>query len=142
VGYLENATGPVSLVLDLRITHERFGSSSDPSICINGHLDSFMRLLFLQTHRETDRFFADSGVQFVYSNSGLFHYYRPVFSSHLKSKIGNILPKTVTLRIILNIDGVPVTSRSHTHPSHSQISRLLTSSLSLGVPVPLVIQCM
>ena len=34
--YLVNAEGPVPLVLDLRITHERFGSSSDPSI--NGHL--------------------------------------------------------------------------------------------------------
>ncbi len=31
-GYLENLGGPVSLVLDLRITHERWGSSSDPSI--------------------------------------------------------------------------------------------------------------
>jgi hypothetical protein len=31
---------------------------------------------------------------------------------------------------------VPFESRSHTHPSHSQTSRLLTSSLSLGVPVP------
>ncbi len=88
------------LVLDLRITHERFGSSSDPSI--NGHLhypnevdrslneaatdkirkyradynnnpsrvisfmsaiastsgrihSDFVRLLFLQAHRETDR---------------------------------------------------------------------------------------
>jgi hypothetical protein len=30
-----------------------------------------------------------------------------------------------------------ITSRTHTHPSHSQTSRLLTSSLSLGVPVPL-----
>ncbi len=29
-------TGPVSLVLDLHITHERWGSNSDPSI--NGHL--------------------------------------------------------------------------------------------------------
>jgi hypothetical protein len=29
-------SGPVPLVLDLRISHERFGSSSDPSI--NGHL--------------------------------------------------------------------------------------------------------
>ena len=27
---------PVPLVLDLRITHERYGSSSDPSL--NGHL--------------------------------------------------------------------------------------------------------
>ena len=35
-GYLSNEAGPVSLVLDLRISHERFGSISDPSI--NGHL--------------------------------------------------------------------------------------------------------
>jgi hypothetical protein len=35
-GYLANVAGPVPLVLDLRIAHERFGSSSDPSI--NGHL--------------------------------------------------------------------------------------------------------
>ena len=32
-------------------------------------------------------------------------------------------------------------SRSHTHPSHSQTSRLLTSSLFLGVPIPRVTQC-
>ena len=107
-GYLANAAGPVPLVLDLRIAHDRFGSSSDPSI--NGHLhypndmdrslneaaadkirkyradynnnpppcisfmpaiastsershSEFVRLLFLQAHRETDRFFAASGVQ-------------------------------------------------------------------------------
>ncbi len=36
----------------------------------------------------------------------------------------------------------PITSQSHTHPSHSQTSRLLTSSLSLGVPVPRSTQCM
>ena len=35
-GYLANVAGPVPLVLDLRIAHERWGSSSDPSI--NGHL--------------------------------------------------------------------------------------------------------
>ena len=32
----------------------------------------------------------------------------------------------------LNIDGAPIPSRSHTHPSHSQTSHLLSSSLSLG----------
>ncbi len=36
VGLVTSAAGPVPLVLDLRITHERFGSSSDPSI--NGHV--------------------------------------------------------------------------------------------------------
>jgi hypothetical protein len=187
VTYFTHNVGPVSLVLDLHIVHERFGSSSDPSI--NGHLhypndvdrslneattnkirkyradytnippngvpfmcaiastsgrlhSEFVRLLFLQAHRETDRFFASSGVQFAHSNSGLFHYHRVTFSSQLKSKIDNIHVKTVTIRIILNIDGVPVMSRSHTHPSHSQTSRLLTSSLSLGVPVPRTTQCM
>jgi hypothetical protein len=37
----------------------------------------------------------------------------------LKSKCGNILVKAVTLRINLNLDGVSVTSKSHTHPSYS-----------------------
>ncbi len=36
VVYLVNRTGPVSLVLDLHITHDRFGSSYDPSL--HGHL--------------------------------------------------------------------------------------------------------
>jgi hypothetical protein len=35
-GYLANETGPVSLVLDLRIDHDRVGSSTDPTL--NGHL--------------------------------------------------------------------------------------------------------
>ncbi len=98
-GYLANVSGPV---IDLHITHERFGNSTDPSI--NGHLhypndvdrslnesasdkirkyrvdydnnpphdisfmstitsksgrlhSEFVRLLFLQTHWETDLFF-------------------------------------------------------------------------------------
>ncbi len=58
-----------------------------------------------------------------------------------KSKVDNILTKVVTLRINLNIDGVPMISRSYTHPSHSQTSRLLTSSISIGVPVPHTTQC-
>ncbi len=55
------------------------------------------------------------------------------FSSHLKSKVGHILTKVVTLRINLNINGASTDSptpserlhflsRSHTHPSHSQTS--------------------
>jgi hypothetical protein len=35
-GYLANAAGPVPLVLDLRIAHERFGSWSD--LNVNGHV--------------------------------------------------------------------------------------------------------
>ena len=113
------------VVLDLRITHERFGRSSDLSL--NGNLrypndkdrslnedvtdkilkyradynnnpphsvafmpaitstsgrllSEFIRLLFLQTHRETDRFFGTSGVYPAQSTSGvLFHFRREAF---------------------------------------------------------------
>jgi hypothetical protein len=96
-GYLANEASPVPLVLDLRITHDRVGSSTDPTL--NGHLKypnnldqslngvavekirkyrvdynnrppsavSFMTTISstssTSTHRETDRFFATSGVQ-------------------------------------------------------------------------------
>ena len=175
------------LVLDLRIAHDRVGSSADPSL--NGHLkypnnldqllndaandkirkyradyndrppsavsfmpaiastsdrlhSEFVRLLFLQAHRETDRFFAASGVQLAQTHRGMFHFRRAAFSSSLKAKVGSTLAKAAALRVNLNIDGSPITSRTHTHPSHSQASRLLTSSLSLGVPVPRATQCM
>jgi hypothetical protein len=106
-GYVANVSGPVPLLLDLRVAHDRVGSSADPAL--NGHLrypnnldqslndtsadkirryradynnnptrgvgfmlaivstsgrlhSEFIRILFLQAHRETDRFFADSGV--------------------------------------------------------------------------------
>ncbi len=183
-----NTSVSVPLVLDLRIAHDRFGSSSDPSL--NGNLQypndidrsinetaddkirkyradynnnlpsvasfipeivstcgrlhsEFIRLLFLQTHRETDRFFAASGVPLAQSTSGgFFNFRREAFFSNLKSKSGNPLTKVVASRINLNLDGAPIASKSHTHPSHSQTSRLLTSSISLGVPVPRPTQCM
>ena len=186
-GYLANAAGPVPLVLDLRIAHDRVGSSADPTL--DGHLkypnnldqslndaatdkirkyradynnrppsavsfmpaiastsdrlhSEFVRLLFLQAHRETDRFFEASGVQSAQSTSGgFFHFRRAAFSSGLKRKVGLPLFKVADLRIVLNLDGAPIASKSHTHPSHSQTSRLLTSSLFLGLPVPRPTQC-
>jgi hypothetical protein len=101
-----------------------------------------IRILFLQTHRETDRFFEVSGVMSSQSDRGFFHYRRTAFSSMIKSRVGNVLAKASALRINLNIDGSPIVSKSHTHPSHSQTSRFLTSSLSLGVPVPRPTQCL
>jgi hypothetical protein len=186
-GYLANEAGPVPLVLDLRIAHDRVGSSTDPNL--NGHLkypnnldqslndaaadkirkyradynnrppsavsfmtaitstsgrlhSEFVRLLFLQAHRETDRFFAASGVQLAQTQRDMFHFRRAAFSSMLKSRVSSILAKAAALRINLNLDGASITSKSHTHPSHSQTSRLLTSSLSFGVPVPRSTQCM
>ena len=86
-------------------------------------------------------FFAASGVQLAQTQRGMFHFRRAAFSSPLKAKVGSTLTKAAALRINLNIDGTPINSRTHTHPAHSQTSRLLTSSLSFGVPVPRPTQC-
>ena len=54
------------------------------------------------------------------------------FAQQLKSRVGLTLTTESTLRITLNLDGTPIIFKSHTHSSHSQTSRLLTSSLSLA----------
>ena len=79
----------------------------------------FVRLLFLQAHRETDRFFAASGVQSVQFDRGQFHFRRADFLTQLKTKVGLTLTKAVSLRINLNLDGETIVSQSHSHPSHS-----------------------
>ena len=94
------------------------------------------------SHRETDRFFAVSGVQLPESDRGYFHFLHSMFLTHLKSRVDLTLVKVASLRITCNLDGTPITSTTHTHPSHSETSRLLTSSLTLGAPVPRATQCM
>ena len=82
--------GPVPSVLDLRIAHERFGTSG---VQIPEH----------------DR------DQFHYRHGDVL-----LTDQLLKSKVGNILTKATALRVTFNIDGVPTASKSHTHPSHSE----------------------
>ncbi len=65
-------------------------------VSTSGRLHSeFVRLLFLQAHRETDRFFAASGVQLAQTQRVMFHFRRAAFSSGLKSKVGLTLAKAV-----------------------------------------------
>ncbi len=92
---------PVSLVLDLHIDHDRFGSNSDPNL--NRHLhyphDVDKSLNEAATDKirkyrseynnnprsvETDRFFSSSGVHLPQSTSGLCH--RVSFLTTLKAK--------------------------------------------------------
>jgi hypothetical protein len=93
----------------------------------SGRLHSeFVRLLFLQDHRETDHFlqlqeFSLCILPVDYSTSVA----RRSPHGLRQGGTGNILVKTVVLRVNLNLDGSPITSRTHTHPSHSQTSHLL-----------------
>ncbi len=176
---------PGPLVLDLRIAHELWGSTSDP--ILNGNLhypndidrslnetdDDNIRKYrtIITTHRPLSLschlFLGRLGDYIV----NLYSFYfdkligklttfleRQEFSLRKETvdystsatrcsprnwaKVGSTLAKTVVLRVKLNLWGEPITSRTHTHPSHSQTSRLLTSSLFLGVPVPRPTHCM
>ena len=87
--YNSNPLNAISFVPAITSTSDRLHSE-------------FIRLLFLQDHRETDRFFAASGVQSVQSNLGssYSHFRRAAFSSMMKSKCGNILPKSSLSHIL------------------------------------------
>jgi hypothetical protein len=107
---IHRAKSPLCLLLQVRL---------------GGYIvNSLALLLFLQAHRETDSFFASSRVQLAQHDRGLFHFRRAAFSATMKAKVGSTLAKAASLRITLNIDGAPITSRTRTHPSHSQTSRI------------------
>ena len=122
------------LVLDLRITHELFGSSSDPSL--NGHLHYpndiplggyIVNSLDCYSYRIIGKLTVFLQLQEFSLRNQPVDYSTSVArrSLHsLKLKVGSTLAKATSLRVNLNIDGAPITSRTHTHPSH-------TSSLSL-----------
>jgi len=79
--YNNNPPSPVSFIPAIPSTSGRL------------HIE-FIRLLFLQAHREPDRLFAASGVQLAQTNpSGQFHFRRAAFSAQLKSKVGLALAK-------------------------------------------------
>ena len=79
----------------------------------------FVCLLFLQDHRETDRFLAASGVQLPQTN---FQFRHPAFYSQIRSKVGHILS---------NVFQFPV------QPSVSQVCRSISfifpSALTLSI---------
>jgi hypothetical protein len=116
VAYLANAAGPVPLVLDLRIAHDRFGSSSYPSL--NGHLyypNDIDKSLHEAAADEVRKYRADynnnqpSAVSFmpaISSTSGR-------LQAILKAKVGSNLAKAAALCILLNVDGMPLTSKTH-----------------------------
>ncbi len=108
---IHRAQSPLCLLFLVRLGGYIVNSLDCYSYSLIGKMTAFLK-------------FQDTGVQPDQHDRGLFHFRRAAFSVTLKAKVGSTLVKSAALRINLNIDGVPITSRTHTHPSHSQTFRL------------------
>ena len=174
--YLRDQAGSRSLVFDLSIAHDRFGSSSH--VQQNGSLShpqdidaplriaaqrkiaayrqqyadnqnisflpaivststrmhgEFLRLLFLQAHRETEAHFTAAGMSSQTNNSEALRFKRAAFYNGLKSKVG--LAKAASLRIP-QVQGCGIVATPMHAPSRTPL--LLPLLLSHNLPIPRV----
>ena len=93
----------------------------------------FLRLLFLQAHRETTAHFTAIGMP-AQQHCDSFRFRRAAFYNGLKSKVGLAAAKTAAMRIDLNIDGCGVVAP----PVHSSLRapHLLANLLAHNLPLP------
>jgi hypothetical protein len=151
-------------MLDLSITHDRFGSSTH--VQQNGSLShpqdldgpmrvaaqrktnayrqtyadnqnisflpaimstsnrmhgEFLRLLFLQAHRETEAHFTAVGMPSQRNQSESFRFKRAAFYQGLKSKVGLAASKAAALRINLNVQGCSIVAAPMHAPSRTSL---------------------
>jgi hypothetical protein len=162
--YLRDQAGSRSLVFDLSITHNRYGSSShvhqngllshsqdlDAPLRlaaqrkINGYRQQyagnqnisfllaivststrmhgeFLRLLFLQAHRETEAHFTAAGMSSQRNQSDSFRFKRAAFYQSLKSKVGLAAANAAALKINLNVEGCGIVAARMHAPSRAPL---------------------
>ena len=74
-----------------------------------------------------------SRMQLAQQYRGNGHFLSAASSSRREAMVGGALARASALRVGLGVSGATIVSGSCARPSHSWISRLLTSSLSLGI---------
>jgi hypothetical protein len=177
--YLRDQAGSRSLVFDLSITNDRYGSSSHmqkngllshpqdldaPLLLaaqrkINGYRQQyddnqklsflpaivststrmhgeFVRLLFLQAHRETEAHFTATGMPSQHNQSDSFRFKRAAFCQSLKSKVGLAAAKAAASRINLHVEDCGILAAPVHAPSRDPL--LLPLLLSHNLPLPRV----
>ena len=94
----------------------------------------FLRLLFLQAHRETEAHFTATGMPWQRNQSDSLRFKCAAFYQSLKSKVGLAAAKAAALRINLNVQGCGIVAAPVHTPSHSPL--LLHLLLSHNLPLP------
>jgi hypothetical protein len=96
----------------------------------------FLRLLFLQAHRETETHFTAAGMSSQRNHSDSFRFKRAAFYQSLKSKVGLAAARAASLMINLNVKGCGILAAPVHAPS--RVPLLLPLLLSHNLPVPRV----
>ena len=94
----------------------------------------FLRLLFLQAHRETEAHFTAAGMSSQRKQSDSLRFKRAAFYQSLKSKVG--LAAAKAMRINLNVEGCGIVAAPVHAPSRAPL--LLPLLLSHNLPLPRV----
>ncbi len=96
----------------------------------------FLRLLFLQAHRETEAHFTAYGMSLQNHKQEALWFKRDVFYNGLKSKVGLAAAKAAALRVNLNVQGCGIVAPPMHAPSRTPL--LLPLLLSHNLPTPRV----
>jgi hypothetical protein len=96
----------------------------------------FLRLLFLQAHRETEGHFTAAGMSSQHNQLDSFWFKSTAFYQNLKSKVGLAAAKAVVLRINLNVQGCVIVAVPEHVPSCAPL--LFPLLLSHNLPLPIV----
>ena len=100
---------------------------------------NFLRLLFLQAHRETEAHFTATGMPSQRNQSDSFRFKRAAFYQSLNSKVGFAAAKAAALRINLNVEGCCIVAAPVHATSRAPLLHLL---LSHNLPLPRVHWCL
>jgi hypothetical protein len=97
----------------------------------------FLRLLFLQAHRETEAHFTATGMPSQRNQSDSFRFKRAAFYQSLKSKVGLAAANAAALRMNLNVEGCGIVAAQctllHALPFDFSPSFFHTISLPLAL---------
>ena len=96
----------------------------------------FLRLLFLQVHRETEAHFNATGMPSRHNQSDWFRFKRAAFYQLLKSKVVLAAAKAAALQMNLDVEGCGIVGASVHAPSRAPL--LLPLLLSHNLPLPRV----
>ena len=130
-GLFDSVTKPRQIPMTIRTNISFLPAIVSTSTRMHGE---FLRLLFLQAHRETEAHFTAVGMSSQNINTEALRFKRAAFYNGLKSKVGLAAAKVAALLVNLNVQGCSIVAPPMHAPSRTPL--LLPLLLSHNLPTP------